>query len=465
MVVKLYKSQGLDVPAPVVAVVGLGKQSRDPADQAESARNAAASALSSLRSLSKKANLVVDFDDLGNARAAAEGAVLGTYHINELKDSESRPGPVTVSSYQSSSDEEWKFGAVMAEAQNLARKLAETPANHLTPTIFADQASSLLTGIPRVEVNIHDKAWAEKEKMNAFLSVASGSDEPLRFVEIIYRGGEGTGKVDCVGLVGKGVTFDSGGISLKPSTDMAMMKGDMGGAAAVLGAMWAITKLQLPVNVVAVMPLTENMPSGRATKPGDVVTARNGKTIEIDNTDAEGRLILADALHYVSVKHKPTHILELSTLTGAMDVALGGVFAGVFTNSTSLFADLKKAGEMAGDEFWRMPLDKRYRKQMESNVADLRNVGGRSAGACTAAIFLSEFVDGYKEDGSGVQFAHIDIAGVMHNKGPDGYLGKGMTGRPTRSIVEYVMMRTRKDSDLVFWVAILIWFFVLTDSD
>ena len=206
----------------------------------------------------------------------------------------------------------------------------------------------------------------------------------------------------------------------------------MGGAAVVLSSLWGIVQLGLPLNIVAVIPLTENMPSGSATKPGDVVVARNGLSIEVDNTDAEGRLILADAIHYVGSTFKPSSIIELSTLTGAMDIALGEGYAGVFSTSDVLWRNLKKAGEKANDEFWRMPLSEdHYAHQIKSNVADLKNVGGRSAGSCTAAIFLKNFVP------NDIPFAHIDIAGVMHTKRANGELIPGMTGRPTRAIIEY----------------------------
>jgi aminopeptidase len=231
----------------------------------------------------------------------------------------------------------------------------------------------------------------------------------------------------------------SGGISLKPSAHMDLMKGDMGGAATVAGALYGISKLQLPINVVAVTPLCENMPSGTATKPGDVTKAMNGKSIEILDTDAEGRLILADALYYISSKYNPKSLIDLATLTGAMDVALGDVFAGVFTNSDELWQDLEKAGKKTSDPFWRMPLDDGYLKEMqESFVADFNNLGkGRSGGACSAAAFLKEFVDGLdKEDP--IAWAHIDIAGVMDSQSTNGYNIKGMSGRPTRSLVEYI---------------------------
>lgn len=206
---------------------------------------------------------------------------------------------------------------------------------------------------------------------------------------------------------------------------MSLMKGDMGGAATVAGALYGISKLRLPINVVAVTPLCENMPSGTATKPGDVIKAMNGKSIEVLDTDAEGRLILADALHYISSKYQPASLIDLATLTGAMDVALGNVFAGVFTNSDKLWSNLEKAGKATADPFWRMPLNDGYLKEMqESLVADLNNLGkGRSGGACSAASFLQEFVV------KGIDWAHIDIAGVMDSQGTDGYHIKGMSGK------------------------------------
>jgi aminopeptidase len=235
--------------------------------------------------------------------------------------------------------------------------------------------------------------------------------------------------------------MNSGGISLKPSNNMALMKGDMGGAATVAGALYGICKLKLPVNVVAVTPLCENLPSGTATKPGDVIKAMNGKSIEVLDTDAEGRLILADALYYLSSQFKPASIIDLATLTGAMDVALGKVYAGVFTNSDDLWERLQKAGKNTSDRFWRMPLDDGYLKEMkESLVADLNNLGkGRSGGACSAAAFLKEFVDGLDavpavgdsviDNKQPVAWAHIDIAGVMDCDGNDAYHTKGMSGK------------------------------------
>lgn len=288
-----------------------------------------------------------------------------------------------------------------------------------------------------VKLFAREEEWIKDQGMKSFLSVAQGSrdSQPPRFLEIHYRGNKKNPDQPPLALVGKGVTFDSGGISLKPSADMSMMKGDMGGAAVVVCSLWAIAELQLPINVVAVCPLTENMPSASATKPGDVVESRKGLSIEVDNTDAEGRLILADALDYVSTTFKPSFVVELSTLTGAMDIALGEGYAGVFSTSDDLWNRLEAGGRRANDLFWRMPLSKdHYGHQITSTVADLKNVGGRSAGSITAALFLEHFVP--KE----IPFAHIDIAGVMHTrsaKGGAALLSPGMTGRPCRSIVEF----------------------------
>lgn len=251
---------------------------------------------------------------------------------------------------------------------------------------------------------------------------------------------------------------------------MGLMKGDMGGAATVAGAVWGIASLNLPINLVAVIPLCENMPSGTASKPGDVVISMSGKTIEVDNTDAEGRLILADALTYVSKNYTPHTLIDLATLTGAMDVALGSAYAGVFSTSDSLWSELKTAGEEAHEQFWRMPLHSVYLPQITTNtVADLINTGGRSAGSCTAAVFLREFVHGIErddgfarvegepttevgtpldggdsekgetknDDASTVRYAHIDIAGVMDTQSNSGYYVKGMTGRPARALIEF----------------------------
>ncbi|KAI8967529.1 cytosol aminopeptidase family, catalytic domain-containing protein [Mycotypha africana] len=393
-----------------------------------------------VQALQKQGAKSIGVDISVDAQGAAEGAILGQFSFDKLKqkknDDADNNKVVAPYATESSTDlkRAWEIGQIYGTSQNVARMLMTTPANLMTPKLFAEEVAYLLAGLENVDIKVHDEEWATRQKMNAFLSVARGSTEPLRFLEIHYKGAKDNSEKPF-GLVGKGITFDSGGISLKPSNNMHLMKGDMGGAAAVVGALYGICKLHLPVNIVAAIPLCENMPSGKATKPGDVVKAMNGKSIEILNTDAEGRLILADALHYVSSTYQPKHVIDLATLTGAMDVALGEVYAGVFSNSDDLWAKLQNAGEAVADPFWRMPLHEDYIKEMKNSlVADLGNIGTRSGGSCSAAGFLQEFVD------KNVPWAHIDIAGVMACNGTKGYHIKGMTGRPTRALIE--MMRT-----------------------
>ncbi|KAI8878054.1 hypothetical protein K501DRAFT_229195 [Backusella circina FSU 941] len=429
-----------------VAVVSLGKDIGQ--DTQEAARRATALGL---RALSTQGAKNVGVDVSLDAHGAAEGAVLAQFSFDKLKsktDDAPQVGPFAEASEKKSKGLDWNSGQIYGTSQNIARMLMTTPSNLMTPKLFSEEVAYLLAGLENVEVIVRDEEWAARNKMNAFLAVAKGSAEPLRFLEIRYNGGKKNEKP--YGLVGKGVTFDAGGISLKPSNNMALMKGDMGGAATVAGALYGICKLKLPVNVVAVTPLCENLPSGTATKPGDVIKAMNGKSIEVLDTDAEGRLILADALYYLSSQFKPASIIDLATLTGAMDVALGRVYAGVFTNSDDLWERLQKAGKQTSDRFWRMPLDDGYLKEMkESHVADLNNLGkGRSGGACSAAAFLKEFVDGLDavpavgdsviNNDQPVAWAHIDIAGVMDSDGNDAYHTKGMSGRPTRSLIEYI---------------------------
>ncbi|XP_013420572.1 cytosol aminopeptidase-like [Lingula anatina] len=429
---------GLDKEYDAVALVCLGKKdtSYDSLEvldsRKENVRKAVAAGISKLQSLDVKE---VEVDPCGDPEAAAEGSYLKMYSYDELKAKDKRKLPMELTCYltdksNASAKSSWKQGQVQAEGQNLARKLMEMPSNKLTPRIFASIAQEKLQNLGNTEIIVRDQKWAEDQNMGAFLCVSKGSQEPLVFLEVSYQG---AGKEDLpVAIVGKGVTFDSGGISIKPSASMDEMRADMGGAACTLGAIYAAAKLRLPINIKGFMPLCENMPSGTAVKPGDVVTAMNGKTIQVDNTDAEGRLILADALCYAET-FQPKAILDMATLTGAIDVALGAGAAAVFTNSSVLWSSLEKAGSRTGDRVWRMPLWDCYTKQItESQLADLNNIsGGRSAGACTAAAFLKEFV-------KNEHWAHLDIAGVMKNKSEISYLNKGMAGRPTRTIIEFL---------------------------
>lgn len=433
---------GIDKHYPCVVVVGLGeKEVESDAETSEECKRTANLRQASgvgVKVLKDSRVRTAEVDAFSHPQASAEGAALALFSFDNLKSS--KPFEVDLQLYEHTTENNltseekncrqlWHHGLLLSEAQNFARELMETPSNLMTPTIFADTMTKRLSDLQNVEVYARDQSWAEEQKMGAFLSVGKGSVEPSVFLEVKYFGAENMESSPLI-FVGKGVTFDSGGISIKPAAGMGQMKADMGGAATVSAAFEAIAKLQMPINVTALVPLCENMPSGCANKPGDVVTARNGKTIEIDNTDAEGRLILADALCYAS-ELKPTAIIDVATLTGAMDIALGQAATGVFTNSMSLWQRIFQAGFDCGEKMWRMPLYEHYTEQIKSDVADLRNTGKkRSAGACTAAAFLKEFVEAQ-------HWAHFDIAGVMDNSANAiPYLNKGMSGRPTRALVE-----------------------------
>ncbi|CAB3981658.1 cytosol aminopeptidase, partial [Paramuricea clavata] len=426
----------IDEDYPVIAAVSIGKKQIKQNDleyvneRKENLRQAAAAGVRSLRDVDVKS---IEVDPCNDAKAMAEGASLSKFVFDRLKQEDKKQGPVTINalghSGSSSIKHDWEEGCSLGGGQNFARELMETPANLLTPRLFTEKVAERLSRLSSIEVIVREKAWIEEMKMGAFLSVAKGSCELPYLLEMKYFGASSKDDAPLV-LVGKGITFDSGGISIKPAAGMSLMKGDMGGAATVTGALETIAKLKLPLNVIAVTALCENMPSGSANKPGDVVTAMNGKTIEIENTDAEGRLILADALTY-SHSFNPRSLVNIATLTGAIDVALGAGAAGVYSNSDELWTHLEKAAYTSGDRVWRMPLFKLYNKQVQSDWADLINLGKkpRAGGSCTAAAFLKEFV-------TSDSWAHLDIAGVMANSDEVPYLGKGMSGRPTRTLVE-----------------------------
>lgn len=436
-VVKKGKSRvfyGLHKDFPCVAVVGLGKNNAGVCGtenwdtSKENIRQAVAAGCQSLQDLEVSH---VEVDGCGDAQSAAEGTILGLFQYDQLKSK--KKTKVTMQLHGSADVAGWEKGVLYAEGQNLARLLMEAPANHITPTVFAQTIEEKLAPhADRVTIHRRPRAWIEEQQMGAFLSVSKGSEEPPVFLELHYNGSPDS-KHPPLLLVGKGITFDSGGISLKPSASMDAMRADMGGAATVCASIVTAASLKLPVNIIGLAPLCENMPSGKATKPGDVVRAKNGKTIQVDNTDAEGRLILADALCYGHT-FSPRAIVNVATLTGAMDVALGSAAAGVFTNSDWLWEQLHRASVVTGDRVWRMPLFQHYTKQVtDSQLADLNNIGknSRSGGACTAAAFLREFV-------TAPHWAHLDIAGVMSNKDEIPYLRKGMSGRPTRTLVEFI---------------------------
>ncbi|CAG9765203.1 unnamed protein product [Ceutorhynchus assimilis] len=428
---------GLDKDYPAVSIVGL--ENEKPEDDIE-LRNAAnenvrLAATAGIKSLDGAGVKNIFVENFSNPESAAEGSVLASWKFQEYKAKKDElPSVQLFESGDDSDCEKWNKGALKAEAQNIARKLADTPANLLTPTIFADYARELLTPLG-VDVKVYDEKWARDQKMFAFLSVAQGSIEPPKFLEITYKNNDQAPYV----LVGKGVTFDAGGISIKPSANMDQMRADMTGAACVLATVYGLAKLNVPTNLKVLIPLVENLPSGSAFKPGDLIYARNGKSICVDNTDAEGRLILADALCY-SAEFKPQWVLDIATLTGAMMVALGDVATGVFSNSNQLYNLLEKSGTETGDRVWRMPLWKSYTKKIAENPAyDLNNIGkGRGGGGCTAAAFLKEFVP------EKTSWLHLDIAGVMGPENAEPYLGKGMSGRPTRTLIEFIQRQANK---------------------
>ena len=320
-------------------------------------------------------------------------------------------------------------GLAVAHGMSLARDLGNLPPNVCTPSYLADQARELAKRY-RMKLTVLERADMERLGMHTLLSVAQGSAQPPKFITLEHRGGPK--KMKPVALVGKGITFDTGGISLKPAGEMDEMKFDMCGAASVLGTMKAVGEMKLPVNVVGAIPTTENMPGGRATRPGDIVKSLSGQTVEILNTDAEGRLILCDALTYVE-RFRPAAVIDIATLTGACVIALGHVATGLFANDPALAREITAAGETAQDRVWQMPLWDDYQEQLKSNFADFANIGGRPAGAVTAACFLARFTKKYK-------WAHLDIAGTAWKSGKE----KGATGRPVPLLTQFLVNRAGK---------------------
>ncbi len=319
--------------------------------------------------------------------------------------------------------------AATTRGMELTKTLANLPGNICTPTYLAAQALALGKAHASIKTTVLEEKDMQKLGMGSFLSVTRGSEQPAKLISMEYSGAAKTQKP--IVLVGKGITFDSGGISLKPGADMDEMKYDMCGAASVLGVMQTIAELGLKLNVVGVIPTCENLPSGRATKPGDIVTSMSGQTIEILNTDAEGRLILCDALTY-SAKFKPDTVIDIATLTGACVIALGHVAHGLFSNEEKLAQELLAAGEQAHDRAWQLPLWDDYQHLLDSNFADMQNIGGRAGGTITAACFLARFTKDYR-------WAHLDIAGTANKSGKH----KGATGRPVPMLMQYLINRAK----------------------
>ncbi len=421
------------IPAERVIVVGLGKQRQATAAKAA---GAFATALRTLRGkgIGKTAIWVpTDLKDtafLDTVRAVAEGATLGLYTFRQYitrqdPDTGEMKQVLLLGKNRRKMTEAIEEGIIVAEAVNWARDLVNEPGNHLTPTLLAERATTR-AGTYGLTVEVLDRDRIAELGMGGLIGVSQGSAQPPRFIILSYKG-RSSDAVD-IALVGKGITFDAGGISLKPSANMDDMKGDMAGAASVLATVIAAARLKLAVNVTALAPATENLPSGSALKPGDIITAMNGKTMEILNTDAEGRLILADALSY-AVKMGARKIVDVATLTGACQVALGNLTTGAFTNNQALLDKVIAAGKATGELAWQLPMFEEYHELIKSDIADIKNTGGRYAGAITAAKFLENFV-GRKP------WVHLDIAGTSDTDKDKGRLVKGATGVPVRTLVK-----------------------------
>ncbi|WP_338618133.1 leucyl aminopeptidase [Pigmentiphaga sp. CHJ604] len=433
------------VAAQRVVLAGLGSQEALSPKALAAAHRAALAAVAALgvtETVSALAAVPMQSADVRTrARLAAIAAGEVTYRFDATfgkRDAVSRPklARLVLAVERSEAKEAeagLREGSAIANGMSLARDLGNLPGNVCTPTYLGETAKKLGKS-HKLKVEVLDRKQIEALKMGSFLSVARGSDEPPKFIVLRYEGARqkpaGRGKAAAGGpvvLVGKGITFDAGGISLKPAAGMDEMKYDMCGAASVFGTLRAVAELGLPLDVIGVVPACENLPSGRANKPGDVVTTMSGQTVEILNTDAEGRLILCDALTYVE-RFKPSTVIDIATLTGACVTALGHVNTGLFTPDDALADTLTSLSRQALDPVWRLPLDDDYQEQLKSNFADMANIGGPPAGAVTAACFLSRYAKGYR-------WAHLDIAGTAWRSGKD----KGATGRPVPLLTQYLL--------------------------
>jgi leucyl aminopeptidase len=426
------------IAAERVLLVGLGREAEFGARQYREALASAVRALASTGAKDAELHLTALGVNGRDARWRAQQAVViareGLYRFDAMKSSKDNAhatlGHVTLAFSDKADVAEAESGATegaaIAEGMALTKDLGNFPPNVCTPGFLAQQARELGKRY-RMKVQVLEREDMEKLGMRTLLAVAQGSAEPPKFIVIEHRGG--AKNAAPVVLVGKGVTFDTGGISIKPSAEMDEMKFDMSGAGSVLGTMKAVGELELGLNVVGIVPTTENMPGGRATRPGDIVKSMSGQTVEILNTDAEGRLILCDALTYAE-RFEPAAVIDIATLTGACVIALGHVASGLFSNDDALAEEILTAADTAHDRTWRMPLWDEYQDQLKSNFADFANIGGRPAGSVTAACFLSRFARKYK-------WAHLDIAGTAWRSGKE----KGATARPVPLLVQFLLGR------------------------
>ena len=425
------------VPAPRVVVAGLGKSSEFSVDKVRAlsgdlARYLRRQRLKNVAVITHGAGIAgLPAEDC--AAAIAEGTLLGLYRFLRHKKAEEDGELESLALVEHDAskvpalERGVERGRILAEATNFCRDLANEPSNYLTPTEMADRAKDLAAEAG-LQCEIYGPGWMSEKGMGGVLGVAAGSDQEPRFIVLRYNG---AGDARPLALVGKGITFDTGGISIKPAAGMEEMKGDMSGGASVIAAMSAIAKLRPRVNVIGIVPATENMPGGSAIKPGDVLKTMSGKTIEVINTDAEGRLILSDGLAYAR-EQGASAIVDIATLTGAISVALGNVAMGAMTNDAALLDRVKKAAEAAGEKVWELPMYEEYKEQIRSEVADMKNTGGRGAGSITAAMLLREFVDD-------TPWVHLDIAGVDTYDREKGVIVKGASGIPVRTLVNLAL--------------------------
>ena len=428
------------ISASHVLLTGLGQKKQLQRKSWRKAWTAAVSALSRTRigscavALDRPEAKQLDDYYLGRAVAEITGTVL--YRINDLKTARKPPPPslkkvlAGPARKAAATGRGLTHGSAVSAAMSIQRDLANLPANVCTPLYLAEQARALAKPHTSLRVKVLDEAAIRREKMGCLLAVAQGSALPPRFIVLEY---EGTKKQQPpIVLVGKGVTFDTGGISLKDPPGMDEMKFDMSGAAAVIAALTFAAQLRLPLHLIGLVAAVENMPGGKAVKPGDIATSASGQTVEILNTDAEGRLILCDALHYARRFH-PACVIDIATLTGACVIALGHHHAGVMGNDEPLVQELLRAGQRADDRAWQLPLTEEYAEQLKSNFADFANIGGRDGGAITAATFLAKFTQGLK-------WAHLDVAGTAYQSGAQ----KGSSGRPTPLLADFLLSRAAR---------------------
>ncbi len=430
------------IPAGRVVVLGLGK-----ADEfdVEVVRKTMGSACRYLRKLDiRKAATIAHGTGIGGldvvdaGQGLAEGSILGLYRFKTYLTKNAEDNAKDLDELQvvemdrdkvAGLEDGIRRGRIIAEAAMIARDMVNEPANVMTPTRMSEAARQV-SEEHGLELKVIDRDDMKQMGMGAFLGVAQGSDEPPKLIVLKYEGDPGNPS-NNLGLIGKGITFDTGGISIKPAANMEDMKGDMAGGASVIAAMKAIGQLKPKINVTGMVAATENMPGGSAQRPGDVVRSMSGKTVEVINTDAEGRLVLCDALHYAQ-EMGITRLVDVATLTGAIIVALGHACSGAMTNNQDLMDDVTRAGKATGERIWQLPMYDEYKEQLKSNVADIKNVGGRPAGSITAAHFLAEFV-------GETPWVHLDIAGTFLSSEESGYVVKGGTGVPTRALIDLTL--------------------------